>query len=220
MVTAGTAIDALESLYRTDLARFVRAAAAIAGDEGAGRDAVQEAFAQGVRKRRASGTRRRSKRGSGGSWSTRHLLSGAGLSTGLEGIGSLRTADSRITNRSATRRYLPASRRSPERQRLAVFLGYFADLDYRSIASVLEVDVGTVSATLATAHAALRRSYEEALLRRTSSEIADTFARIFPPLLVAADWPDVMARADGARTDSNAFSGIRAGASSGPGAGR
>jgi RNA polymerase sigma factor (sigma-70 family) len=51
----------------------------------------------------------------------------------------------------------------PERQRLAVFLRHFADLDYRSIASVLEVEVGTVSATLATAHAALRRSYEEAL---------------------------------------------------------
>jgi RNA polymerase sigma factor (sigma-70 family) len=51
----------------------------------------------------------------------------------------------------------------PERQRMVVFLRYFADLDYRSIASALEVEVGTVSATLATAHAALRRSYEEAM---------------------------------------------------------
>ena len=51
----------------------------------------------------------------------------------------------------------------PERQRLAVFLRYFADLDYQSIAVALEVEVGTVSATLATAHAALRRSYEEAV---------------------------------------------------------
>ena len=50
----------------------------------------------------------------------------------------------------------------PERQRLAVFLRYFADLDYRSIATALEVEIGTVSATLATAHTALRRSYEEA----------------------------------------------------------
>jgi DNA-directed RNA polymerase specialized sigma24 family protein len=45
----------------------------------------------------------------------------------------------------------------PERQRLVVFLGYFADLDYRSIATPLDVEVGTVSATLATAHPALRR---------------------------------------------------------------
>jgi RNA polymerase sigma factor (sigma-70 family) len=51
----------------------------------------------------------------------------------------------------------------PERQRLVVFLRYFADLDYRSIATALDVEVGTVSATLATAHAALRRSYEEAV---------------------------------------------------------
>jgi RNA polymerase sigma factor (sigma-70 family) len=49
----------------------------------------------------------------------------------------------------------------PERQRLAIFLRYFADLDYRSIAAVLEVEVGTVSATLAAAHAALRRSFQE-----------------------------------------------------------
>jgi DNA-directed RNA polymerase specialized sigma24 family protein len=56
----------------------------------------------------------------------------------------------------------------PERQRLAIFLRYFADLDYRSIAVAvavaLDVEVGTVSATLAAAHATLRRSYEEALL--------------------------------------------------------
>jgi DNA-directed RNA polymerase specialized sigma24 family protein len=51
----------------------------------------------------------------------------------------------------------------PERQRLMVFLRYFADLDYRSIATALEVEIGTVSATLAAAHAALRHSYEEAV---------------------------------------------------------
>jgi RNA polymerase sigma-70 factor (ECF subfamily) len=60
----------------------------------------------------------------------------------------------------------------PERQRLAVFLRYFADLDYQSIAIALEVEVGTVSATLATAHAALRRSYEEAVRWSTSHPAA------------------------------------------------
>jgi DNA-directed RNA polymerase specialized sigma24 family protein len=40
-------------------------------------------------------------------------------------------------------------------------LRYFADLDYRSIAEALEVEIGTVSATLAAAHAALRRSIQE-----------------------------------------------------------
>jgi RNA polymerase sigma factor (sigma-70 family) len=62
---------------------------------------------------------------------------------------------------SGTQRSEPGFSALPERQRLVVFLRYFADLDYRSIATALDVEVGTVSATLATAHAALRRSYEE-----------------------------------------------------------
>ena len=40
----------------------------------------------------------------------------------------------------------------PERQRLAIFLRYFADLDYAAIAAALEIEVGTVSATLNSAH--------------------------------------------------------------------
>jgi RNA polymerase sigma factor (sigma-70 family) len=49
----------------------------------------------------------------------------------------------------------------PERQRLVVFLRYYADLDYRSIAAALDVEVGTVSATLASAHRSIRRALEE-----------------------------------------------------------
>ena len=44
-------LEALESLYRADLGRFVRAATAIVGDEAAGRDAVQDAFVLAVRRR-------------------------------------------------------------------------------------------------------------------------------------------------------------------------
>ncbi len=51
--------------------------------------------------------------------------------------------------------------RLPERQRLAVFLRYYADLDYRSIGAALEIEPGTVSATLSAAHSALRRQLEE-----------------------------------------------------------
>ncbi len=49
----------------------------------------------------------------------------------------------------------------PERQRLTVFLRYFAGLDYRAVAAALDVETGTVSATLAAAHAALRRSMQK-----------------------------------------------------------
>ena len=51
--------------------------------------------------------------------------------------------------------------RLPERQRLALFLRYYADLDYRTIALVLGVKEGTVSATLSAAHAAVRHLLEE-----------------------------------------------------------
>ncbi|MEP6812328.1 MAG: sigma factor-like helix-turn-helix DNA-binding protein [Actinomycetota bacterium] len=44
----------------------------------------------------------------------------------------------------------------PERQRLCVFLRYFADLEYLEIAAALGIEVGTVSATLHAAHVALR----------------------------------------------------------------
>jgi DNA-directed RNA polymerase specialized sigma24 family protein len=49
----------------------------------------------------------------------------------------------------------------PERQRLAVFLRYYGDCDYRTIARALEVEVGTVSATLSAARTALRRMLKE-----------------------------------------------------------
>lgn len=45
-------LEQLEVLYRVRLADFCRTAAAIAGDRQLGEDAVQEAFAKAVRKRR------------------------------------------------------------------------------------------------------------------------------------------------------------------------
>jgi RNA polymerase sigma-70 factor (ECF subfamily) len=163
MVARGATVEALESLYRAELPRFVRAAAAIVGDEAAGRDAVQEAFVQAVRKRASFKFEAPLE-----AWVWRIVINEAlasrrrrtaELAWGSEG------ATARSTNHvpeqdAAVRAWVAAL---PERQRLAVFLRYFADLDYQSIAVALEVEVGTVSATLATAHAALRRSYEEAV---------------------------------------------------------
>ncbi len=51
--------------------------------------------------------------------------------------------------------------RLPERQRLALFLRYYADLDYDAIAAALGISVGTVGATLNTARANLRGLLEE-----------------------------------------------------------
>jgi RNA polymerase sigma factor (sigma-70 family) len=49
----------------------------------------------------------------------------------------------------------------PERQRLVVFLRYFADLSYQEIATAVGIEVGTVSATLHAAHRALREELKE-----------------------------------------------------------
>jgi DNA-directed RNA polymerase specialized sigma24 family protein len=42
-----------------------------------------------------------------------------------------------------------------------LFLRYFAELDYRTIAQVLEISAGTVGATLNSAHNTLRKNIEE-----------------------------------------------------------
>jgi RNA polymerase sigma factor (sigma-70 family) len=49
----------------------------------------------------------------------------------------------------------------PERQRLILFLRYYADLDYATIAEALDVSAGTVAATLSNARSSLRRLLPE-----------------------------------------------------------
>jgi len=163
MAAGGATVEALEWLYRADLPRFVRAAAAIVGDEESGRDAVQEAFVQAVRKRGSFKFEAPLE-----AWVWRIVINEAlalrrRRTPELEWDSESATTSSsnHVPEQDAAVRAWVAS--LPERQRLVVFLRYFADLDYRSIATALEVEVGTVSAALATAHAALRRSHEEAM---------------------------------------------------------
>ncbi len=163
MAARGATVDELESLYRADLPRFVRAATAIVGDEGAGRDAVQDAFVQAVRKR--TGYKGQA---SLETWVWRIVINEAlalrrrrASEFGRDSGSATTPSTNHVPEHDAAVRAWVAA--LPERQRLAVFLRYFADLDYQSIAVALEVEVGTVSATLATAHAALRRSYQEAV---------------------------------------------------------
>jgi RNA polymerase sigma factor (sigma-70 family) len=49
----------------------------------------------------------------------------------------------------------------PERQRLVIFLRYYADLDYTMIAAALGISTGTVGSTLNSAHQTLRRQLAE-----------------------------------------------------------
>jgi len=143
-------IEDLEQLYRSRRPVFCRAAAAIAGDRGLGEDAVQEAFAKAVRKRRSF-------RGHGSleAWVWRIVVNAA---------------------RDARRRHSPLAAVPPshvasngheallplellsDRQREVLFLHYYADLDYATIADALGISPGTVGATLSTARRTLRQA--------------------------------------------------------------
>jgi RNA polymerase sigma-70 factor (ECF subfamily) len=161
MAACEATVEALEWLYRADLARFVRTATAITGDEAAGRDAVQDAFVQAVRKRDGY-------KGDAPleAWVWRIVINEAlalrrRRASTVESTSATAEPTNGVPEHDADVRAWIAS--LPDRQRLMVFLRYFADLEYRSIATALDVEVGTVSATLAAAHASLRRAHEEAM---------------------------------------------------------
>lgn len=146
----------IEALYRADFARFVRVARAIAGDQEIALEAVQEGFADALR--------------NAGQWNGRGSLEGWVWSCVVNRARKARRRpiteawSDNHDNGSDARGDVDLRVRLaalPERQRLAVFLRYFADLEYREIASALGIEVGTVSATLHSAHAALRESLKE-----------------------------------------------------------
>jgi RNA polymerase sigma factor (sigma-70 family) len=154
---SGAEIGELERLYRERFEDFVRIARSITGDDAAASDAVQEAFARAIRSRR--------------SFRGESALDGWVWGIVLNVARSNRTVvtlelpnDEQTTNTPADfeafgfRHWVMEL---PERQRLMVFLRYWADLDYRSIAEAVDVEIGTVSATLNAAHTALRRSFRE-----------------------------------------------------------
>jgi RNA polymerase sigma-70 factor, ECF subfamily len=146
----------IESLYRSEFNQFVRVAQAITGDRDTGLESVQEGFADALRN-----AGQWKGRGPLAAWVWRCVVNRACKSRRrpvAETSGDERRNDSDDSSDSELRVRLAAL---PERQRLVVFLRYFADLEYREIASALGIEVGTVSATLHSAHAALREALEE-----------------------------------------------------------
>jgi RNA polymerase sigma factor (sigma-70 family) len=152
----------IELLYRARVAAFRRVARGMLGDPEAARDAVQEAFAQAVRER--SGFRRE---GSLEAWVWQIVLNAARAqrrASKAHAEDPLQDFDA-PTNGARPQgdaRVRAAVAALPERQRLILFLRYYADLDYATIAEALEISSGTVAATLNSAHASLRNLLEEA----------------------------------------------------------
>ena len=147
----------LERLYQERYDRFLRVALGIVRDPAAAHDAVQDGFARALA---ALGSY--DGRGSLEGWVWRIVVNAAlalrrpghdwvdELEPSFEGEGD--------PDELGVREWIA---RLPERQRLVIFLRYYADLDYRTIAQVAGTEVGTVSATLSAAHTALRRQLRE-----------------------------------------------------------
>lgn len=152
----------IEELYRARFDHFVRVATAICRSPDRGHDVVQSAFIAAIR-------HRQSFRGTAPleAWVWRIVVNEARHAAGEPLLAPLETSETPAgaTNGNGDgddprglRRWIAAL---PDRQREAIFLRYFADLDYRTIAEVLGVEVGTVSATLGAAHRSLRKQLLE-----------------------------------------------------------
>jgi len=147
----------IERLYRERFAKFLRVAEAIAGEHEAARDAVQEAFIRALRHRRTF-------RGDGPleGWVWRIVVNEARRFSSPESRARASTTEHTSDGRVPDGDLRAVIAALPERQRLAIFLRYYADLDYAAIGDVLDVERGTVSAMLHAAHGNLRRGLEEA----------------------------------------------------------
>ena len=159
---SGADSTAIALLYERKFRAFVGGAYAVVGEPEAARDVVQEAFARALRDRhrfRAEGAleawvwrivvnaaRDVARRTSFADLSTEELLELATLRADATGVIELGDE----------------LRALPERQRLAVFLHYYADLPYEEVARLLEVAPGTVAASLNAARKTLRHRIEEA----------------------------------------------------------
>jgi RNA polymerase sigma-70 factor, ECF subfamily len=159
MPSEGASLDEIERVYRQRLPEFRRVAAAILGNREAARDAVQDGFALAVRKRTTF-------RGDGPleAWLWRVVVNVAREQRRGGGVSPLEAQETRrngTVEDETEARVRVALSLLPERQRLVLFLRYYADLDYRSIAETLDIAPGTVGVTLSTARARLEQLLEE-----------------------------------------------------------
>jgi RNA polymerase sigma factor (sigma-70 family) len=148
-------LEEIELIYRHRYPALLRVAVGITGDEQAGADAVQDAFVGVVRSRR--GIRRRAAleafvwRAVVNAARDRRLVRGD-LEPPELSAPAVEGGDEVIR---------AAIAKLPERQRLVLFLRYFADLDYRQIGRVMDIRPGTVAASLTAARAAVKAQLEE-----------------------------------------------------------
>lgn len=145
----------LEQLYRDRYVGFRNALAPVAGSTERAHDAVQEAFAIALRKRRQLRSEE-----SLAPWVWRIAYRLAVRERRRPAAEEL-PDDLTILDPGRDPALADAIRSLPPKRRLVLFLRYFAGFSYAEIASALEISEGTVAATLAQAHAALHHDLTE-----------------------------------------------------------
>ena len=142
----------LETLYRDRVPYFVQVARAITGDRERASEAVQDAFVGLVRNRHGF-------RGDGPleAWVWGAVVNAARNASRRPLVEVGKPTETASAPPEEVEELAPLIASLPERQRLVVFLRYYADLDYRSIGLALGIEVGTVSAALSAAHTNLRK---------------------------------------------------------------
>jgi len=148
----------IEALYRAEFRRFERVARAVTGNRDSALDAVQEGFADALRH-----AGQWTGHGTLEGWVWRCVVNRARKARRRRPLVDALADEGRTDNGRHDSDLGARLEALPERQRMVVFLRYFADLEYREIAAALDIETGTVSATLHAAHAHLRPGYEEAL---------------------------------------------------------
>lgn len=163
-MTSDERMAAIEAVYSARFPYFVRVAVAIVGDRDTAMQVVQDAFANVIQARRGFRAE-----GPLEAWIWRVVVRCARRAAQERAIGGL-PDELRVSENGGPSGEFAALRTAiavlPERQRLVVFLRYYADLDYAQIAHVLGVKVGTVSASLHAAHRSLRATLDAEEVQR------------------------------------------------------
>jgi RNA polymerase sigma factor (sigma-70 family) len=157
MRTQGPTLAGIEALYRNRGGDFFRFALARTGSRELAQDAVQEGFARAIKaRRRFRGT------GSLDAWVARCVINAAHDAVMQQRQPTELKGEPECANDPVPHgRVRTAVSALPPRQREVLFLRFYLDLDYASIADVLDIEVGTVSATLHAARAALAQALKE-----------------------------------------------------------